>query len=61
MEPRSLRHVLSFVGGTAIGLAWIHWGFDPTLILVFVALVLADIALWIWQKREEEQPPRIED
>jgi hypothetical protein len=61
MKPRSLRHVLAFVGGTAIGLAWVHWGLNRTLVVAFVALVLVDIALWIWQKREEERAPRIED
>jgi hypothetical protein len=61
MEPRPLRHVVAFVGGTAIGLAWLHWGLNQTLVVVFVALVLVDVALWIWQKREEERPPRIED
>jgi hypothetical protein len=53
--------MLAFVGGTAIGLAWVHWGLNRTLVVVFVSLVLVDVALRIWQKREEERPPRIED
>ena len=61
MEPRSLRRVLAFVAGTAIGLAWIHWGLTPTLVAVFVGIVLVDFALWVWQGREEERPPRLDD
>jgi predicted small integral membrane protein len=61
MDVRSLRRVLAFVGGTGIGLAWIHWGLSPTIIVVFIALVLIDMTLWIRQKHGDERPPQIGD
>ena len=61
MDPKSLRHLLAAVGAGIIGLAWAEWGLSTTLIGAFAALVFLDAALWIWQRREDERPPRLED